>query len=197
MKLKELIKKEHISIYALAKKSNISYSTLSDMVNGKTLLHKCSCDKVFRLAKALNVTMESLIESSIRDEIMSLHKELSEYDVFRGNIAYMIKSQGDLNFIADVLKNKRIDSYYKHQNFTKALYLLATVDYLSRENNIPLCTAYDNLRKIKFPSPVIPLSLQILSSLPSGKNSLEEARQNAIPEFLRHNIIEGNIRDVA
>ncbi len=197
MELKELILQKNISIYELSHVTHIPYSTLSDLVKGTTPIHKCSCEKVYRLAKALNVSMESLIKDSMLKEMQEIHKELADFDVFRSNIAHQIKSQGDLEFIYTILSEKTIDKLYEQQEYTKSVYLLATIDYLSRINNIPLCTAYNHLRNVKLPSPVIPLSIRIQSSYPSGKSYLKKAKDNAIPEFIRHNIIEGNIRDVA
>ena len=197
MKLKELLLQKNISIYELSHVTHIPYSTLSDLVKGTTPIHKCSCEKVYRLAKALNVSMESLIKDSMLKEMQEIHKELADFDVFRSNIAHQIKSQGDLEFIYTILSEKTIDKLYEEQEYTKSVYLLATIDYLSRINNIPLCTAYNHLRNVKLPSPVIPLSIRIQSSYPSGKSYLKKAKDNAIPEFIRHNIIEGNIRDVA
>ncbi len=197
MELKELLLQKNISIYELSHVTHIPYSTLSDLVKGTTPIHKCSCEKVYRLAKALNVSMESLIKDSMLKEMQEIHKELADFDVFRSNIAHQIKSQGDLEFIYTILSEKTIDKLYEEQEYTKSVYLLATIDYLSRINNIPLCTAYNHLRNVKLPSPVIPLSIRIQSSYPSGKSYLKNAKDNAIPEFIRHNIIEGNIRDVA
>ena len=197
MELKELLLQKNISIYELSHVTHIPYSTLSDLVKGTTPIHKCSCEKVYRLAKALNVSMESLIKDSMLKEMQEIHKELANFDVFRSNIAHQIKSQGDLEFIYTILSEKAIDKLYEEQEYTKSVYLLATIDYLSRINNIPLCTAYNHLRNVKLPSPVIPLSIRIQSSYPSGKSYLKKAKDNAIPEFIRHNIIEGNIRDVA
>ena len=189
MVLNELLLQKNISIYELSHVTHIPYSTLSDLVKGTTPIHKCSCEKVYRLAKALNVSMESLIKDSMLKEMQEIHKELADFDVFRSNIAHQIKSQGDLEFIYTILSEKAIDKLYEEQEYTKSVYLLATIDYLSRINNIPLCTAYNHLRNVKLPSPVIPLSIRIQSSYPSGKSYLKKAKDNAIPQFIRHNII--------
>lgn len=48
--------------YKLAKESGVPNATLSDICSGKTRLGKCSSDTLYRLAKALGVSMEELIE---------------------------------------------------------------------------------------------------------------------------------------
>ena len=109
MVLNELLLQKNISIYELSHVTHIPYSTLSDLVKGTTPIHKCSCEKVYRLAKALNVSMESLIKDSMLKEMQEIHKELADFDVFRSNIAHQIKSQGDLEFIYTILSEKAID----------------------------------------------------------------------------------------
>ena len=65
MIIEELIKKNNITKYRLAVDSGVPHATLSDICSGKTSLLKCSTETVYKLAKALGVTMELLTESSI------------------------------------------------------------------------------------------------------------------------------------
>ena len=46
--------------YELAVEAGIPHATLNDICNGKTKLEKCSAETVYKIAKALNVTMEML-----------------------------------------------------------------------------------------------------------------------------------------
>ena len=57
----ELMQKNAMTKYALAKKSGVPYSTISDITNGKTRLEKCEAETVYRLAKALDSTVEELL----------------------------------------------------------------------------------------------------------------------------------------
>jgi transcriptional regulator with XRE-family HTH domain len=45
--------------------SGIPHSTLSNICDGKTKLEKCSAETIYKLAKALGVSMELLTESGI------------------------------------------------------------------------------------------------------------------------------------
>ncbi len=65
MIIEELIKKNNITKYRLAVDAGIPHATLSDICNGKTSLLKCSAETVYKLAKALDVTMELLTESTM------------------------------------------------------------------------------------------------------------------------------------
>lgn len=66
MIIETLLKKQNMSKYRLAVQAGIPHATLSDICSGKTKLEKCSAETIYKLAKALNVTMELLTESGIR-----------------------------------------------------------------------------------------------------------------------------------
>ena len=51
--------------YRLAIEAGIPHATLNDICSGKTKLEKCSAETVYKLAKALGVSMETLTESGI------------------------------------------------------------------------------------------------------------------------------------
>ena len=61
MTLDELMKEKHITKYRLAKESEIPYTTIGDICSGKTDLRKCSAGTVYKLSKALGITMEELL----------------------------------------------------------------------------------------------------------------------------------------
>lgn len=70
------------------------------------------------------------------------------------------------------------------------------LDYISRVNEIPLCNEYDDLRQAKlkeiiYPSGVLALSAALRDDLPK-----KQAEKDAIPEFMRFNIIENEVRNV-
>ena len=50
-----------ISVYKLSKKSGIPYSTLQDIVIGKSSLIECNGRTLLSLSKSLNVTIEELL----------------------------------------------------------------------------------------------------------------------------------------
>ena len=63
--LEAILKEKKMTIYQCAKLSGIPYTTLSEVVRGKTRLEKCSAETVYKLSKVLNVTMEELMVDSI------------------------------------------------------------------------------------------------------------------------------------
>lgn len=58
--LKEFLQQKNISIYKLAGISGIPYSTLNDIVNHKVDIANIRAGIVFKLAEALNTTMDEL-----------------------------------------------------------------------------------------------------------------------------------------
>ena len=66
MILEDLLAKQGMTKYRLAVKAGIPHATLNDICSGKTKLEKCSAETVYKLAKALGVSMELLTESGIR-----------------------------------------------------------------------------------------------------------------------------------
>lgn len=96
MMIDSLIKKRDMTKYRLAVESGVPHATLNDICSGKTKLEKCSAETVYKLAKALDVTMELLTESGIREaeRERSYEHGLPEY------------LQHDLDAYKDGLKNK-------------------------------------------------------------------------------------------
>ena len=66
MIINDLISKRDITKYRLAVEANIPHATLNDICSGKTKLDKCSAETVYKLSKALGVSMELLTEEGIR-----------------------------------------------------------------------------------------------------------------------------------
>lgn len=61
MTIRDVLKNRNMSIYRLAKESNVPYATVNDIVNAKAQLEKCSAETVYRLAHTLQISMEELL----------------------------------------------------------------------------------------------------------------------------------------
>jgi len=62
--LSELIKEKNISLYRLSKDTGIPYSTLNDIVIEKTDIQSVSARTLYRLAKYLDLSMETLYKKN-------------------------------------------------------------------------------------------------------------------------------------
>lgn len=123
-------------------------------------------------------------------------EECYDFDLFKSNVCHQVKALGDMTFIIESLKNDRIRAYYDQKRYPESFYLLAMLDYLSRINNIPLCEEYDDLRCQRLRDPLYPSSILALDAVSPNARAKETYAEKAIPEFLRFNIIESEIRDV-
>ena len=66
MIIEDLLSRREMTKYRLAVESGVPHATLNDIFSGKTKLEKCSAETVYKLAKALGVSMELLTEGGIR-----------------------------------------------------------------------------------------------------------------------------------
>ena len=188
MTIQDALREKNMSIYRLAKKSDLPYATVNDICNGKAQLEKCSAETIYRLAHALDISMEDLLAPCFLKR--------SSFENFKSTICHRLKDMGDINFILDTLESQEIRTYYDRQWYPESLYLLAMLDYISRENDIPLCNDYDDLRRCRLEKPVYPASIRALSAASKSKEILYNATMTAIPEFKRFNIIENEVRNV-
>lgn len=188
MLLKDILQKQNISIYRLAKRSGIPYATVNDLCNGRTKLEKCSAETVYRIAKALNISMEELLAPCL--------VKRSSFENFKSTVCHRVKEMGDIDFLINTLESDDIRTYFKWQWYPESLYLLAMVDYLSRENDVPLDSEYDDIRECRLEKPVYPASLWAIAVVEGSDQVLKESEKNAIPEFMHFNIIESEVRNV-
>lgn len=194
MNLNAILEQKNITQYRLWKESGVPQATISDICTGKTLIEKCSAETIYRIAKVLDVSMESLIAPAVR----SLDEEHSRpsFELFKSNTCHRVKDLGDIPFVIELLQTNQIRKLYEKKWYPEALYLLAMLDYLSRENNIPICKNYNDIRASKLKRRVYPSSVIILCKTMNSDAPKEECIRLAIPEFLRFNIVESEVRNV-
>lgn len=95
MIIEDLLAKRGMTKYRLAVNAGVPHATLNDICGGKTKLEKCGAETVYKLAKALGVSMELLTESGI-------HQAERERAYEYGLPEYL---QRDLDAYKDGLKN--------------------------------------------------------------------------------------------
>lgn len=96
MTINEILAQKGMTKYRLAKISGIAHATLSELCSGKTNIEKCSAETLYKISKALDVSMENLIEGN-RNTPQG-YEEAYEY----GLPKYL---QDDLDAYKDGLKN--------------------------------------------------------------------------------------------
>lgn len=188
MMINELMAQKKITKYRLAKDSGIPYATVADICSGKAKLPKCAADTIYRLAKELDISMESLLEPYLTRRV--------SFELYKSSVCHQVRELGDINFIIQTLENNLIRSYYQRGWYPESLYLLAMLDYLSRQNNVPLCTLYDDLRCCKLSDVIYPSSVLATVIADGNERAKKQAIKNAIPEFIHFNIVENEVRNV-
>ena len=129
-----------------------------------------------------------------RRKIKTTHRQ--DFEIFKSNICHSVKSMGDIKFLISILKSNKIQKYFKNEWYLECFYLLAMVDFLSRENKIPLCIEFDYIRKNKLEKPVFSLGIITKSIVLNDESVKIKSMAEAIPEFKHFNIIEADIRNV-
>lgn len=180
--------------YRLAVLSGVPHATLNNICSGQAKIEKCSAETLYKLAQALNVTIEDLIADAVKGAD-TMPKSLP-FELFKSNVCHRVKDCGDIPFIVETLKSDEIRSYYNRRQYPQAFYLLAMVDYLSRENELPLCSAYSDMRRQKLADPVYPESVIAMAKVMGDDSVIAESLDNAIPEFRNFNIAENEVRYV-
>ena len=120
----------------------------------------------------------------------------TSFENFKSSVCHRLKEQGDIEFITKLLESNEINIYFDRKWYPESLYLLAMLDYISRENDIPICDDYDDLRICKLDEPVYPSSVRAMAIASNDDSVLNEAFDTAIPEFKRFNIVENEVRNV-
>jgi transcriptional regulator with XRE-family HTH domain len=188
MDINAILAQKGITKYKLAKTSGIPQTTVIDICSGKAKIANCSAETVYKLAKALNVTMESLVADTLEYR--------PAFETFKSNICHLVKDMGDTEFLIDTVETGRILELYERGWYAESLYLLAMVDYLSRENGFSLCDEYDGIRRAKLQRTIYPAGVLALCAVFKNDDPKLESLREAIPEFLRHNIVEAEVRNV-
>jgi transcriptional regulator with XRE-family HTH domain len=175
--------------YRLAKNSGVSQTTINDICNGKVNIKNCTGETLYRLSKAFGVSVEALLSEAM--------ERRPSFEIFKSNVCHCVKDMGDIDFLIDVIKSDRIIGYLDKRWHREALYLLAMADYLCRENALPLHGDYEELRRLKLSERLYPTDILVLCAALNSDEPKEKSLRESIPEFLRHNIVESEVRNVA
>ena len=188
MNINDLLQQKKMTKYRLSKASGVPFTTVSEVTTGKTKIKNCTGDTLYRLAKALGVTIEDLLADSMEYR--------QSFDTFKSNVCHMVKDMGDIDFIINTLESDKIRKLYQKRWYPESLYLLAMVDYLSRENDLLICEDYNDIRAARLRVPIYPSSVIAMSAFSRSDQPKQNSYAQAIPEFKRFNIVESEVRNV-
>lgn len=186
MTLKKILEEKNMSIYRLAKMTGISYTCLNELANGKRLISEVSSGNLRRIADALEMRMDLLYDDLIGIDIV-------KFENFKSNVCHKLKEMGAEEFLIDLISNETVEKYWNQNQKLAAMYLVGMADFLCKKKKLPQNNAYDMYRSFKLSEPLYPMSLSV-----HFKNTDEkpEIPKDAIPEFLKFNIVEGDVFNV-
>ena len=166
------LKKQKMNIRTCSMKSGIPYATLYPIIKGQVDIGTCAYYTVEKLAKVLGYRPDQIV----------YHKE--DFQTFRNNLHHDIK-RNDLQTVLGIIEHEDVEYYRLHGDYIKMMYLVATVDYISKKYEIPLCDKYDEIRNMKLEEPFF-----------VGDSAfLNKEMDSGIEEFARYNIVEGDLYD--
>lgn len=122
--LAKLLKEKNISPYRLSKISGIPYTTLSDIIGGRTLISTVSASTLARLAKALGISMDELYYGREIFEPIFMYNEGRYIHIVYEDLHF--KFMGPKNLIAFKNVNRitegcaHVNAYYRDK---KVIYL--------------------------------------------------------------------------
>jgi len=195
MNINDLLKEKKMSKYQLAKKSGVPQTTIIDICSNKAKIEKCSAATIYKISRVLDVSMESLVKEAIESTNTALKRP--SFEVFKSNICHLLKDKGDIEFINDNLSKDEVKTLFDRKWYAESFYLLAMIDYISRINNIPICTNYNDIRSQKLKEILYPKDVVLLDMIENSDKNRKESLEKAIPEFLHFNIVENEVRNVA
>ena len=166
------LQKQKMNIRTCSMKSGIPSATLYPIIKGQVDIGTCAYYTVEKLAKVLGYRPDQIV----------YHKE--DFQTFRNNLHHDIK-RNDLQTVLGIIEHEDVEYYRLHGDYVKMLYLVATVDYISKKYEIPLCDKYDEIRNMKLEEPFF-----------VGDSAfLNKGVDSGIEEFAKYNIVEGDLYD--
>ena len=192
--LRAILNDKNMSLYELEKASSISHATLNDIYNERSNINNCTISIMSKLANALNIDIDNLYKTLTYNDL-SLFAYNEDFDLFKSNTLQFLKTMDEVSFIARIVKSEQIEQYFSRRKYLEALYLLSLVDYLSSKNKIPPLNKFNDIRECKCKKIYISKSLYILLSM--KQITVTSIFKDALKEFLKHNIVEAEIENVA
>lgn len=101
----------------------------------------------------------------------------SDFELFKSAICHRVKDMGDIDFIIDTLESGEIRTFYERQWYPECLYLLAMLDHISKLNDIPLCSDFDDLHRQKLSRVIYPRDVLLLCALYHNDDAKSKQRK--------------------
>ena len=120
MGINDIIEKKNMSTYKLAGITGIPYSTLSDIVSGKTDIKSVSSSILYRLSKGLDMSMEELYLSGEGNRTLYLYNKGRNVEICIGTRRFSYMGPKNLVGFRNIVDNRNnvlsVDTYFINEN---------------------------------------------------------------------------------
>ncbi len=185
----DILEMKNISLYQLSKETSIPYTTLSNLKLNKVKTENITCEVLEKLAKYFNVSMDVMYKQL-------LFPKRHDFEWFKSEVCHKLKFLGDKKFVINLVEEDYISRLWEVEWYAESLYLLAMLDILSKKYEAPLCTRYDYHRTQKLKNILYPLDIIIKDEMSPELKWKEMILKDCNPEFLKYNIVEGELYNV-
>ena len=185
----DILELKNISLYQLSKDTKIPYTTLSNLKLEKVKVENITCQIVCILADYFYVSMDIMYQR------LQCPKRKS-FDWFKSEVCHKVKFLGDKQFVVKIVEEDYISKLWNIEWYAESFYLLAILDILSKKYNAPLCNKYDFYRTQKLDNLLYPSEITLKDMLMPELKLKETILRTSNPEFLKYNIVEGDIFNV-
>lgn len=127
----------------------------------------------------------------------SVLMEYSDYTNYTSELCHMLKRMGDIAFTECILDYVDIDMLIASGRKKQALYTVAIIDYISKENGIPINPNLSKYRKLKMEVLSFSSGVETYTRIMKTNTMKERALKLALDEFLHYNIVESSVRDIS
>lgn len=127
---------------------------------------------------------------------MAYLMNFEDYTTYISELCHLLKSMGDRDFVNQILSFVDIDGLLNLGRKKHALYTVAMIDYVSKENNIPLNPRLEIYRNMKMDELSFPQGVETYAAVVRSDDVKKTVLSNAVDEFLVYNIVETSVRDV-
>lgn len=126
----------------------------------------------------------------------SVLMEYSDYTNYTSELCHMLKRMGDLDFARNILNYVDIDKLLASGRKKHALYTVAIIDYISKENNLPMKEELSKYRGMKMETLSFSSGVETYTRIVKNDSMKKKILDSAIREFLIYNIVESSVRNV-
>lgn len=120
-----------------------------------------------------------------------------DYTDYTSELCHMLKRMGDIDFSKHILDYIDIDKLIMSGRKKHALYTVAMMDCVSKENHIPVNENLNKYRNMKMETLCFSSGVELYTKITKKTDMKERVLKTAMPEFLVYNIVESSIRNIS